>query len=258
MTALPALFLSHGSPMLVVEDGPAHRFLGHLGAALPRPRAILAVSAHWSTAQPVLSAAAQPDTIHDFGGFPPLLYQMRYPAPGAPDLAVAVAQRLTAAGLPAALHADRGLDHGAWVPLTLIYPGADIPVLQLSIQRHRDPAHHLALGEALRPLRDEGVLILASGALTHNLGEITGRGAVAPAWVQSFADWMGTALLEGRRADLLAYRARAPHAARNHPTDEHLLPLFTALGAGTPGVPPRVLHRSTTYGVLAMDAFAFA
>lgn len=245
--------------MLAVEDCPARRFLSGFGGSLDRPEAILVVSAHWETAQPTVSRVPAPATIHDFGGFPRELYTLRYPAPGAPWLADRTARLLRDAGMQAGLDPVRGLDHGAWVPLGLIYPDADIPVTQLSIQSRLDPAHHFALGAALRPLRENGVLILASGALTHNLGEFWGKSLETPAepWVVAFGDWMNAAVTEGRVDDLLAYRARAPYAVRNHPTDEHLLPLFAALGAGTPGVPGRRLHSSHTCGILAMDAYAF-
>lgn len=260
MARLPSLFISHGSPMLALEPAaPAHRFLRALSATLPRPTSILAVSAHWETAQPALSLAARPATIHDFRGFPPALFAMRYPAPGAPALAERAGALLTAAGLAPAFSADRGLDHGAWTPLSLIWPDADIPVAQLSVQTARDAAHHAAVGAALRPLRDEGVLVLGSGSFSHNLMEYRGQAPAepAPAWVTRFADWMRAALVEGRRDDLLAWDRLAPDARRNHPTPEHLWPLYTALGAGDPVRPARLLHSSTDRSVLAMDAFAF-
>jgi 4,5-DOPA dioxygenase extradiol len=255
----PALFVSHGSPMLAIEDGAAHRFLRSWSRDAPRPAAILVVSAHWETALPTLSVAARPETIHDFGPFAPELFRIRYPAPGAPDLAARAGSLLRDAGLAVGF-ADRGLDHGAWVPLSLMLPAADVPTTQLSIQPRRDPAHHLAVGRALRPLRDEGVLILASGALTHNLYEFRGNDAdeEAPDWVRAFGDWISDAVAEGRTDDLLDYRRRAPFAVENHPTDEHLLPLFVALGAGSDDGARTRLHASHTYGVLAMDAYAFA
>jgi 4,5-DOPA dioxygenase extradiol len=259
MTRLPALFLSHGAPTLPLEPGPARGFLAGLGTAVPRPQAILVLSAHWDTAAPVVSAAPQPATIHDFGGFPEELYRMRYAAPGAPELASRVVELLSMAGLDTATAPERGLDHGAWVPLRLMYPDADIPVTQLAIQSRFGPGHHRRLGEALRPLRDEGVLIIGSGSVTHNLREV-GRhdyAAPPPAWVRDFNDWFSSALIEGRGAELLDYRNIGPHAVRNHPTEEHLLPLFAAWGAATPGEQPRRLHAGYTYGVLGMDAYQF-
>lgn len=260
----PAIFVSHGAPTLPLDDVAARHALAGLGpridAAFGRPRAILVASAHWETASPEVSAPEVNDTIHDFSGFPRALYEMRYPAPGAPALAGRTADLLHAAGLPAAIDGERGLDHGAWVPLLLMYPDADIPVAQVSVQTHLGPAHHLRLGQALAPLRAEGVLVLGSGAYTHNLMELRGlrqQGVTEePGWVRGFADWATGALLEGRAEDLLAYRRLSPDGARNHPTEEHLLPLFVAMGAGGGGA-ARHLHASTTHAALRMDIFGF-
>ncbi len=252
------LFISHGAPTLAFEDVPARDFLAGLAALMPRPKAILVVSAHWETPQPTLNAAATNETIHDFYGFPPALYQLRYPAPGDPALAARVADLLTGAGFPATLDRTRGLDHGAWSPLMLIWPDADIPVLQLSVQTHLGPAHHLAIGRALAPLAAEDVLVLASGSFTHDLSSWrTQAGKAEPDWVTAFADWFDAALHDHRTKDLLDYRARAPFAVKNHPTDEHLLPLYVALGAGGEGAPVERLHASNTYGILRMDAYRF-
>ncbi len=256
---LPSLFLSHGAPTLPLTDTPARAFLQHLGATLERPKAILVVSAHWETAAPMVSAADRNDTIHDFGGFPRALYEMRYPAPGSPSVAARVADLLRAAGLDCGIDRRRGLDHGAWVPLMLMYPQADIPVLQLSVQPHLGPEHHLRLGRALAPLRQEGVLIIGSGSFTHDLSEFRGHGPndPAPQWVNSFADWFHAALMEHRFDDLLGYCKQAPFATKNHPTEEHLLPLYAALGAAGENARPERLHASATYSVLRMDVYAF-
>jgi 4,5-DOPA dioxygenase extradiol len=260
MASLPTLFVSHGSPMLALQDSPARRFLQQLGATLPRPQAILVVSAHWETAgSPAVSLARQPETIHDFGGFPRALFEMQYPAPGAPDAAGRAAALLEEAGIPVGRSATRGLDHGAWVPLRLMYPDADIPVAQLSIVRGASPALHEQIGRALAGLREEGVLILASGSLTHNLYEFRGQGVDAPVpdWVSGFGSWMKARLEADDRAALLDYRRAAPWAAENHPTDEHLLPLFVALGAAGATAHATQLHSSFEHGVLAMDAYGF-
>ncbi|MCA1855609.1 dioxygenase [Massilia oculi] len=260
MSRLPTLFVSHGSPMLALQDSPARRFLAGLGAALPRPRAVLAVSAHWETiGAPALGYATRPATIHDFGGFPPALYRIDYPAPGAPEVAGRAAALLQAAGLAAGRDPGRGLDHGAWVPLRLMYPDADVPVTQLSILHRGDPSAHLRIGRALAALREEGVLVLASGSLTHNLHAYRGQGVDAPVpdWVAGFGDWMAARLAANDQAALLDYRRAAPHAVQNHPTDEHLLPLFVALGAAGPDARATRLHASVEHGVLAMDAYAF-
>jgi 4,5-DOPA dioxygenase extradiol len=261
MSRLPTLFISHGSPMLAVQDSPARRFLLELGKSLPRPRAILVASAHWETRQaPALSLAVQPETIHDFGGFPAELFAIQYPAPGAPEIAERAAALLQGAGIAVQVSPDRGLDHGAWVPLRLMYPEADIPVAQISLVHGASPADHEKLGAALAALRDEGVLVIGSGSLTHNLHELL-RGdhdAPAPSWVSDFGAWMNTMLEENQREALRDYRGRAPHAARNHPSEEHLLPLFVALGAAGEAAQAQRLHTSIEYGVLAMDVYAFS
>ncbi len=255
----PALFVSHGAPTLPIQASPAREFLAGLGTMVGEPAAILVVSAHWENAEATVSAAPRPDTIHDFFGFPEELYRLTYPAPGAPELAERVSVLLRAGGIPASVHSSRGLDHGAWVPLLLMYPGAGIPTTQLSVQPELGSPHHYLLGEALRPLRDEGVLILASGGATHNLFEFgrLRRDAPAPDWVTGFQDWLCDTIESDRTDDFLHYRERGPHAARNHPSEEHFLPIFAAAGAGTEGVAGRRIHRSHTFGVLAMDAYRF-
>jgi 4,5-DOPA dioxygenase extradiol len=256
---LPAVFISHGSPTLPLEQSAATDFLRELGPSLGRPEAILVVSAHWDTARPAVSAAEHPETIYDFYGFPPELYRLRYPAPGAPQLARRAAGLLEAKGLKTEIDPVRGLDHGAWTSLFLMYPEADIPVTQLSIQSRLGPAHHVRLGEALRPLREEGVLIFASGGATHNLRELRHqRGNPVPqTWVVEFNEWLAGAVLSQRTDDLVGYREKAPHAVRNHPTDEHLIPLFVAVGAGSPGAATQRLHSSISSGVISMDAYRF-
>jgi 4,5-DOPA dioxygenase extradiol len=257
MSKRPALFVSHGSPMLVAEDAPARDFLAGLGAEFGRPKAILSVSAHWETSAPRASVVEHPETIHDFGGFPDELYRMRYPAPGAPEAAQRAVDLLSRAGMNAATDPERGLDHGTWMPLTLMYPDADIPVAQLSIQTERGPAHHVAVGRALAPLRDEDVLIFATGGATHNLRLLDRRPQASPTWAVEFDDWLAAAFAAGDEAALTDYRAQAPHARMAHPRDEHLLPSFVAFGAGGPGAKGRPIHRSFTYGSLSMAAFTF-
>jgi 4,5-DOPA dioxygenase extradiol len=247
--------------MLALEDSPASRFLLELGKTLPKPKAIIIVSAHWeSIGGPAVSLASRPETIHDFGGFPPALFAIEYPAPGAPDAAARAALLLDQAGFPVKRSSDRGLDHGAWVPLRLMYPDADIPVAQVSVLRNATPEEHEKLGRALAALRDEGVLIIGSGSLTHNLYEFRGQpiDAPVPAWVSDFGTWMMQMLRDNQREDLLDYRKRAPHAARNHPTEEHLMPLFVAMGAAGDGAKAVRIHASFEYGILAMDVYAFS
>ena len=263
MSTLPTLFLSHGSPMHAVNAGLAGERWAELGQKVPRPSAVLIASAHWETELPMLSTARQPETIHDFGGFPPELYSIRYGAPGAPALGERTVQLLQAAGLSATTNGCRGLDHGAWVPLRRMFPAADIPVAQISIQPSLDAAHHLRVGAALAPLTSEEVLIIGSGHMTHNLREwMHGRGNddIAPAtapYVSEFREWIAEALGRDDRAALVRWRESAPHAMRAHPTPEHFMPLFLALGAADKR--PRVerIDAGIEAGVLAMDAYAF-
>ena len=256
---LPPVFLSHGSPMHALEAGAAGRAWRALGERLGRPRAILIASAHWETARPALTGAPRPETIHDFHGFPPALYALRYPAPGAPDIAARARGLLAAAGFDAAVDPARGLDHGAWTPLLYAYPKADVPVLQVSLQTALGPRHHLALGAALAPLADEGVLLLGSGHLTHNLRELrsalaTDVGAAAP-YVSEFQEWV-RALIEAHDYDRLAdYRRLSSAGVRAHPTEEHFLPLFFALGAAGPAARAERLLDQVEGGVMAMDAY---
>ncbi len=257
LSRLPTLFLSHGAPDLLLGDLPAKRFLTSLAARLPRPRAVLVVTAHWETAVPTVEIGSRPRTIHDFEGFPPELHQRRYPAPGDAVLAQEIIALITAAGLPAG-GAERGFDHGVWTPLAMMFPAASVPVVALSVQPQESPEHHWRLGEALRPLADQGVLVIGSGAATHDLGSIVADpGASAPFWVQEFDAWLVARATAGDHHALLAYRSHGPHAADNHPTPEHFLPLLVAMAAGGEGARAEVLHRSTTWGVLQMSMLGF-
>jgi 4,5-DOPA dioxygenase extradiol len=256
---LPSLFVSHGAPTLILENGPTCGFLRHLGGELPRPKAVIAVSAHWETARPTLSAVTRPETIHDFFGFPEALYRMRYPAPGSPELAKRAASLLNASGIAARIDKERGLDHGAWVPLMLMHPKADIPVLQLSIQPQLGPAHHVAVGRALAPLRAEGVLILASGGAVHNLRALAWNRSDSPeGWAQGFDDWLMRKIESGAVDDLVAYRERAPGGVQAHPRDEHLMPLYVALGAAGENAIGKRIHHGFEHGSLSMAAFSFS
>lgn len=260
MNKQPTLFVSHGSPMLSLEEGPAHHFLKEWGKQHARPAAILVVSAHWeNTGGPMVSLAEQPRTIHDFGGFPRELYEIQYSASGAPALAEQSVGLLRDAGFSTSTSDNHGLDHGAWVPLSLMYPLADIPVFQISLIRGGSTAEHYRMGQALQPLREQGVLIMGSGSATHNLDEVMGhrQGDMVPSWVSDFENWMAEALNAGRISELIDYRRLAPFAVRNHPTEEHLLPLYVALGAGGAGAIATRLHSSHTYGILAMDVYSF-
>jgi 4,5-DOPA dioxygenase extradiol len=255
---LPTLFISHGSPMLALEDAPTTTFLRGLAAELPKPSAILMASAHWATDEPTATGNARSETIHDFLGFPKELYALRYPAPGNPLLANRVQSLLTAAGFKADIDPTRGLDHGAWAPLLLMYPQADIPVIELSVQPERNARWHYDIGQALTPLRKENILIIGTGNLTHNLREaFLGHHSETPPWVTAFATWVAEHVAEGDVASLLDWQTLAPHARENHPTSEHFLPFFVALGAAGIPLQAKHLHEDTALKVLVMDAYAF-
>lgn len=255
---LPTLFLSHGSPLHALEPGPVGALWASLGRELPRPRALLVASAHWDTNLPLLTGAPKPETIHDFFGFPEPLYRIRYAAAGAPGLAARALALLKEAGFTAAIEGCRGLDHGAWSPLLYMYPQADVPVVQLALQTAFGPRHHYRVGQALAALRGEGVLVIGSGHLTHNLRELRGAKDAAPApYVREFQEWVRARLVAGDVEALLEYRAQAPHAARAHPSEEHFLPLFVALGAAGAQLAAQRLYDTIESGVLAMDAYRF-
>ena len=254
---LPAIFVSHGAPTLALDPGATGAFWEELGKSLPRPEAVLCVSAHWMTPAPATSRAAQPETIHDFYGFPEPLYRLFYPAPGAPLLAERAAELLTAAGMPVAIDPERGLDHGAWVPLRSLYPAAEIPVTQLSIQFERDAAWHYRMGEALAPLRREKILVLASGGAVHNLREIAWNSDEPPAWARQFDEWLAAAIAAGATETLVDWERTAPGPRRAHPTPDHFWPLFVALGTAGKGARGERIHTGFTHGSLSMAAFRF-
>jgi 4,5-DOPA dioxygenase extradiol len=250
---LPSLFISHGSPMTAIEPTPTHEFLKRLGQELPKPKAVLCISAHWETDKPRVTCARRPDLIYDFTGFPRPLYQVTYPAPGSHELAGRIASRLATVGLTTVLDPVRGLDHGAWVPLSIMYPAADVPVVQLSIQPDETTDHHLKLGQALAPLRDENILIVGSGNATHNLGAWRGPNSPTPDWVTAFGAWLDDKVLARDTGALARYRAEAPYAAENHPTEDHYLPLLPAIAAG--GAARKLF--AAYDGPLDMAAYAF-
>lgn len=262
--AFPALFVSHGSPDTVIADTQAAAWLRRMAADLPRPRAIVVASAHFEVSGGVaVSADPKPETIHDFGGFAPELYAMQYPAPGEPELARRIAGDLQAAGFPARAVDKRGFDHGVWVPLKLAYPDADIPVVSVSVDPRQGPDHHFRLGQALAGLGKEGILVIGSGSFTHNLGEafkalrVGQRNIDVPGWVNAFTGWMNERLSANDIDALLDYRRQAPYAVENHPTDEHLLPLYVALGAAGREGTAKLVHDSAEFGVLAMTMWRF-
>lgn len=253
---LPSLFISHGSPMLALQPGASGPALERLAGALPRPKAIVVMSAHWESHELLVSGSPAPETWHDFGGFPRELFAVQYPAPGNPALARQIVELLAADGLQARLDNQRPFDHGTWVPLSLMYPAADIPVVQVSLPSHMGPALQTRIGQALASLRTEGVLLIGSGSITHNLGELDWRAgpeSIEP-WAREFRDWVVDKLSTQDEAALHDYRQQAPYAVRSHPSDEHLLPLYFARGAGGQF---SVAHQGFTLGALGMDIYRF-
>ena len=262
MSRHPVLFVSHGAPTAALDRGPYAAALRRFGERLvgeARPAAIAVVSAHWQVRGPIgVTGTARPETIHDFSGFPEALYRLRYDAPGDPGLAGRIASRLSVAGLPAVVSPTRGLDHGAWVPLRLALPDASIPVVQVALPAV--PAEALiGFGEALRPLRDEGVLLVASGGLVHNLGAIDFHhpGAPAAPWAVAFDRWAWERAARQDREALARWQGLAPEPARAHPSTDHFDPLLVAVGAAWPGEPAEPIHDAIAYGSLSLRTFAY-
>lgn len=253
----PVLFVSHGAPTFALEPSKLGPQLQTVGAQLSGMRAVLVVSPHWQTQGVGVSSAVTPETIHDFGGFPAKLYSLNYPAAGAPEVALQAAKLLSDAGFATAIDARRGLDHGAWVPLYHLLPSAQIPVLQVSMPYDLSAEQAMLLGQALAPLRYEGVVILASGSMTHNLYEFRQGTTQTAAYVQEFSDWVRTAVLANAIGPVVKYRSEAPHAERAHPTEEHFLPLLVALGAQVQGDDVQLLDGGIEYGMLSMDSFVW-
>jgi len=257
---LPVLFVPHGSPMFALQPGPAGAAMSELVARMPTPRAIVVISPHWETAVPTVGTATRLETLHDFGGFDPRLFEIAYPATGSPEAAQQVLAALQASGMPVETDARRGLDHGAWVPLRQVFPDADVPVVPLSVQHHGGPQHAWRVGQALAPLAQQGLLIVASGNVTHNLRDwqiVSMTGQPTADYVPQFADWVHAQMVGGHTDALLNYRQTQAAGVRAHPRDEHLLPLFTALGAAGQGALPEAFYRGIYDHVIAMDGYAF-
>lgn len=264
MPSLPTLFISHGGPNIVTSDLDARTFLEHLSDSLPRPKAIVLVSAHFETDGVVVVTDPKPEMIYDFRGFETELYKMVYPAPGEPALAAHVVDLLEKAGLKPCTIGKRGYDHGTWTPMMLAFPAADIPIVQVSIDPNRDAAWHFSLGMALTSLRDEGVLLIGSGHITHNLraffSAMREDKAVDPELagkVDAFTAWFADRIANGDREALLDWKRRAPFPAENHPTDEHLMPIFFAYGAAGEGATGARIHDSKAHGFFAYDSYLF-
>lgn len=258
---LPALFVPHGAPTFALDPGAAGAALAAFAHGLARPKAVLVVSAHWDTALPTFSAACRPDTLHDFYGFPQPLYAIRYPVCGAVSWAMEARTLLEEAGFAVELDPQRGLDHGAWIPLRVMFPDASVPVLAMSVQSRLGPAHHYRVGQALAPLCDAGVLVVGSGNLTHNLehfARLRGAGNKPSLdYVPAFQRWLRQRVEAGDIEGLLEYRTRAPGATEAHPTEEHLLPFYVALGAAGANFSAETVYSGVEHDMLVMDAYAF-
>ena len=257
---LPTLFVPHGAPTFALRPGAAGAALVALAQQLERPKAIVVVSPHWETRDPTVGTASDLETIYDFGGFPSELYTLKYPAHSDAVLAQQVADRLLAAGYPARIDPYRGLDHGAWVPLRMMYPSADLPVIPLSIKPHAGAAYHYALGQALQPLTGAGFLIMGTGSITHNLRDYmtcVHNDLPTPDYVTRFADWVGTHIASDQTQTLLDYRTTSPDAARAHPTDDHFMPFFVALGAAGSHPNAERFYAGVDDLVIAMDGYRF-
>jgi 4,5-DOPA dioxygenase extradiol len=253
----PVLFISHGAPTFALEPGALGARLREVGADLKDIRAILVVSPHWQTRNLEVMTTEKPATVHDFSGFPSALYSLVYPAHGAPEAAREVASRLREGGWQVAEDAGRGLDHGAWVPLMHLLPGAEVPVFQLSLPDTLGARQLLELGRVLAALRRQGIAIVASGSMTHNLHEFRGGAARPEAYVTEFARWVRAAVERRDLESLVNYRRLAPHAERAHPTEEHFLPLLVAVGATLDDEPLDVLDGEVIYGMLSMESYAW-
>ncbi len=257
---MPTLFVPHGAPTFALRPGAAGAALASLAKKLPAPRAIIIVSPHWDTAVATVGSASKPETVHDFGGFPEELYRIQYPATGCPEGAKEVMQAIQEAGLAVEMAPNQGLDHGAWVPLRLMFPEADVPVIPLSLQSRGGPQQAYRLGQALASLGQKGFLVIASGNLTHNLQDyfVASRNdGQTPTYVREFAEWIAERLENKGLDELLNYRTSAPNAARAHPTDEHLLPLYVAWGAAGADAKAERFYSGIDDYVLAMDAYSF-
>ena len=256
-----ALFVPHGAPTFALDSGAAGKAMSQLASLLPKPRAIIVISPHWDTAVPTVSTASELETIYDFYGFPEELYRIKYPATGYPEGAQEVVKALQKRFSQVETDPARGLDHGAWTPLRQMFPNADIPIIAVSIQSHAGTAHALAMGEALEELTHQGYLVIGSGNITHNLGDYrmaAMQGGQTPDYVQTFADWVEAQLLGKHVQRLIDYRQHSKEGVRSHPAEDHLLPLFVAIGAAGKGASAKAFYRGISSYVIAMDGYTFA
>lgn len=254
---LPSLFISHGAPTIAIEDTIFTQALQQLGKTLPKPKLIIAMSAHWESNELLINANPTPDTWHDFGGFPRALFEMQYPAKGYPEVAITLAQQLQSQGVAIKVTDSQPFDHGVWTPLVHLYPHADVPIVQVSLPHHFNAKDCYELGKLFAPLRQEQVLIMASGSITHHLGHVRFNSTEIEPEASQFKYAMIEQLKNGSDS-VLGWQSH-PLATYNHPTPEHLLPLFFAKGAGETGTGGRVgvVHESFAHYSLGMDIYRF-
>lgn len=259
LIGMETYFISHGSPTLAIEDLPARHFLLDWEKIHPqKPKAILVISGHWDTSVPSVNVVSKNNTIYDFYGFPEEMYKIKYNAPGAPGLAKRVKELLINSGFKTVKEdPSRGLDHGAWVPLSLMYPKADVPVCQLSVQSRQNGEHHYKMGQALAPLKSEDVLILGSGSATHNLRALAFDGSKPAPWAHEFDSWLTEALVNGRHDEVNRFQEKAPSARMAHPYPDHFYPLNVALGAAGEGTKAELIHNSWSHGTLSYSSYVF-
>lgn len=252
--------MPHGSPTFALNPGAAGAAMSAITQKLPPARAIVVVSPHWDTPIPTVSMATQLETIHDFYGFPEELYQLQYPATGCPEVAQEVVLALQSAGFEVAQDNAHGLDHGAWQPLRQMFPDADVPIVPLSMQMHGGPAHAYRIGQALSTLTDKNIWVIASGNITHNLRDwhmVASTNKQTPGYVQGFADWVEEKLKAHDAQALIHYRQHSAQGRQAHPSEDHLLPLFVALGAAGDNAQAQAFFRGVSDYVIAMDGYAF-
>ncbi|ATO18267.1 dioxygenase [Acinetobacter sp. LoGeW2-3] len=255
LQTLPGLFISHGSPMLALNPEQVGPALERLSVNLPRPEAIIVMSAHWESNALEVNTGIRPETWHDFRGFPPQLYQLRYPAPGRPELAEQILGLLSEAGFSAYANNSRPRDHGVWMPLLHMYPDADIPVVEISLPMNMTAHDIYKIGQTLAPLREQQVLLIGSGSITHNLRELdrTGQSNVVPEWASTFRNHVVSKLTHSDYEAVLDWPS-IPYLERNHPTLEHFAPIFFSMGTGTRF---SLVHSSFSMGSLGMDIYRF-
>lgn len=254
---MPSYFFAHGAPSLVLEEHAYTDLLKKFAAGMPKPKAIVIFSAHWEESVQTVSSVDQYSTIYDFGGFQDELYRMTYPAPGDRSLSGQIQSLFTKGGIPSKLDEARGLDHGAWAVLKLIYPDADIPVVALSVNRYLTNEQQYEIGKALSELREQDVLIIGSGGTVHNLRSVNWRAQGVDEWAGAFDNWLQSKLEAWDTASLFNYEELAPNARMAVPTSEHFIPLLIAMGTGDANRKAKLLHRSYQYGNLSLSCWQF-